>query len=228
MMFSRLFPRAIVASLVAVLGMSSGCGGDAPGPSAPSAAPVAPPTILTVSPSRGSTGGGTSVAILGSGFQSGVTVKLGAERQSARLLNNTSILMTTTAHDPGAVEIVVTNPDGQSARVGDGYSYASPQSFDFNGAWEGYAVAHPETHLGPRQHSDMEMRFTIERNMLTSFTCGGATLALSSPHAVSDGAFAHAGDGGVVLTGRIAAEGAAVGTINTNACPATWWTAARR
>ena len=52
------------------------------------------------------------------------------------------------------------------ARLGDGYSYASPQSFDFNGTWEGYAVAHPEAHLGPRQHSDMEMRFTIERIVL--------------------------------------------------------------
>src|SRR5687768_3412557 len=178
-MFSRLFPRAIVANLMAIVAMSSGCGGDARGPSAPSAASVPPPTILTVSPDRGSTGGGTNVAITGSGFQSGAMVTLGREWQTAQVLSDTMILLTTTPHDPGTVEIVVTNRDGQAARIGDGYSYTAAQSFDFNGTWEGSALA-PSDHLGPRRHSAIDMRFTIEGNVLTSFTCGGATLAFSS------------------------------------------------
>ena len=227
-MFNRLFPRAIVASLMAVSAMSSSCSGDARGPSAPSAGSVPPPLILTVSPNRGSTGGGTSVMITGSGFRSGTMVSLGGEWQTAWFLDDTSILITTAAHDPGTVEIVVTNRDGQAARLGDGYSFASAQSFDFNGTWEGSALAHPGDHLGPRRHSDIDMRFTIESNVLTSFTCGGATLAFSSQLAVSDGAFSHAGDGELVMTGRIVAEGNAVGTINTDACPATRWTASRR
>jgi hypothetical protein len=110
-----------------------------------------------VSPNSGSTGGGTNVTISGSGFQSGATVKLGAQRQSAFFLNNTSIRITTSAHDPGAVEIVVTNSDGRAARLGGGYSYALPESFDSNGGWEGSGVAHPDVHLGPRHHADMEM-----------------------------------------------------------------------
>jgi hypothetical protein len=166
------------------------------------------------------------VAISGSGFQSGAMVTLGREWQTAQVLSNTLILLTTTPHDPGTVEIVVTNRDGQAARLGDGYSYASAQSFDFNGAWEGVALAHSD-HLGPRRHSDMEMRFTIESNMLTSFTCGGTTLPFSSQPVVSDGAFTHVVDGGAV-TGRIVGEGIAVGTIDTDPCPATRWTAARR
>lgn len=196
-------------------------------PSAPSIAPVNPPTIMTVSPISGSTAGGTTITITGSGFQTGLTVTLGGERQAVDVPNSTSILMTTTAHDPGPVAIVVANPNGQTATLSGGYSYASPQSFDFNGTWEGFAAAHPD-HLGPTRHSDMEMRFTVERNVLTSFTCGGATLAFSSQLVVSDGAFTHAGDGEAVMSGRIVAEGIAVGTIDTDACPATRWVATRR
>ena len=153
-------------------------------------------------------------------------VSFGGEWQTVQVLNNTSILMTTTAHDPGTVEIVVTNRDGQAARVGDGYSYASAQSFDFNGTWEGLAAAHPD-HLGPRQHVDMAMRFTIAGNVVTSFTCNGATLAFSSQLVVSDGAFTSVADGAAV-TGTIVGEGIAVGAIDTGPCPATRWTATKR
>ena len=225
-MLSRLCPRAIAASLMAVFAMSSSCGGGARGPSAPSAASVPPPTILTVSPNGGTTGGGTSVTITGSGFQSGAMVRFGGEWQNARVQGSTSILLATTPHVPGAVEIVVTNRDGQAARLGDGYRYASPQSFDFNGTWDGFAAAHPD-HLGPRQHADMAMRFTIASNVVTGFTCGGATLAFSSQPVVSDGAFTHVADGAAV-TGTIVAEGIAVGAIDTGPCPATQWTATKR
>ena len=110
-----------------------------------------------------------------------------------------------------------------------GYSYVSPQSFDFNGAWVGYALAHPDVLARPApRHSDMEMRFTIENNRLTNITCGGATLTFVSPPSVSEGAFSHAGDGDVVITGRIVSEAGALGTINTGACPATRWTALKQ
>jgi IPT/TIG domain-containing protein len=182
---------------------------------------------MTVSPTSGSTAGGTTITITGSGFLAGLTVTLGGERQAVEVPSSTSILMTTAAHDPGPVAIVVANPNGQTATLSGGYSYASPQSFDFNGTWEGFAAAHPD-HPGPTRHSDMDMRFTIERNVLTSFTCGGATLAFSSQLVVSDGAFTHAGDGEAVMSGRIVAEGISVGTIDTDACPATRWVATRR
>ena len=149
-------------------------------PSAPSVAPVNPPIIMTVSPTSGSTAGGTTITITGSGFQTGLAVTLGGERQQVEVPNSTSILMTTTAHGPGPVEVIVANPDGQTATLSGGYSYALPQSFDFNGTWEGFAAAHPD-HLGPTRHSDMGMRFTIERNVLTSFTCGGATAGVLVP-----------------------------------------------
>ena len=99
--------HSVLAGLLAVAGMTSGCGG-ATGPSAPSppntppVAPVNPPFVAAVFPSTGSTGGGTAVTIAGSGFQAGATVTLGAIRQTSNVENNTTIRMTTSAHDAGA------------------------------------------------------------------------------------------------------------------------------
>jgi hypothetical protein len=105
--------------------------------------------------------------------------------------------------------------------------YLNPSNF--NGAWEGSALAHPEAQGRPApQHSDMDMRFTIENNKLTNLTCGSTTLAFSSSPSVTDGAFSYAGDDDVMTTGRIVADASAVGTINTGGCPGTRWTAARR
>jgi IPT/TIG domain-containing protein len=135
------FHRTLIVGLLAVLGMSSGCD-NATGPSAPTSpnppavAPLNPLSVSAVSPSKGSTGGGTAVTIPGSGFQTGAFVTLGAIRQAANVENSATIRVTTPVHDAGPVEIVVTNPDGQAATFAGGYTYASPQSFDFNGAWE--------------------------------------------------------------------------------------------
>jgi hypothetical protein len=76
----------------------------------------------------------------------------------------------------------------------------------------------------------MFLAFEDERrnsNVLTSFTCGGAALRLSSHPVVSDGTFTSVVDGGAV-TGRIVGEGIAVGAIDTGPCPVTRWTASRR
>ena len=187
---------------------------------------VAPPVVSAVSPIRGSTSGGTTVTIAGSGFQSAATVTLGSERQTPYVLNSSTILVTTAARAAGTVEIIVTNPDGQVGTLSGAYRYASPQSFDFNGGWEGYALAHPDARVqSTPRHSDMAMRFTIESNVLTRVTCGGTILSFPTTQSVSDGAFSYAGDDGVVITGRIVSDGSAVGTIDTAACPATRWAA---
>ena len=115
--------HTVLAGFLAVLGMSSGCG-DTPGPLAPTppttppvVAPVSPPVVLAVSPTTGSTGGGTSVTITGSGFETGATVMLGDERQTALIDSSTTIRLTTSAHEAGSVAITITNPDGQLVRL---------------------------------------------------------------------------------------------------------------
>lgn len=167
--------------------------------------------------------------ISGTGLRSGATVTFDSGPGTVYVENSTTLQVTTPVHAAGTVDVVVTNPDRQAVRLAGAYTYASPQSFDFNGTWVGYALAHPEsaTRVTVR-HSDMDMRFTIQNNTLTSVTCGGsANLTSSPPPSVSNGEFSLVGSG-VAITGRIVSPVGAVGTINTAACPSTIWAATKQ
>jgi hypothetical protein len=125
----------------------------------------------------------------------------------------------TPAHVFGTVDVVVTNPDGQSVRLNGGYTYASPLTFDFNGTWEGYGNA----------GQDIPIVFTIRNNELISVSCDTfATLTFSTPPLVTNGEFAFSRDGGVVVSGRIVSASDAVGTINLAPCNGTTWGATRQ
>lgn len=188
-------------------------------------ASTGPLGVGAVSPTAGATGGGTSVRIAGIGFQSRATVAFGGAPGTAYAENSTTIHVTAPPHGPGAVDVLVTNPDGQAAKLAGAYTYASPNSFDFNGTWVGYALSHPESaaRVGV-SHSDMDFRLTIQNNTVTSLTCGGAAIAIESP-SVTNGEFSLSG---VSVTGRIVAAVEAVGTISTTACPSTRWNATKQ
>jgi hypothetical protein len=125
----------------------------------------------------------------------------------------------TPAHVFGTVDVVVTNPDGQSGRLNGGYTYASPLTFDFNGTWSGYGNA----------GQDIPIRFTIQNNELIGVSCDTfATLTFSTPPLVTNGEFAFSRDDGVVVSGRIVSASGAVGTINLAPCTATRWGATKQ
>jgi hypothetical protein len=185
------------------------------------APPLPAPIVATVLPTIGSTGGGTPVAITGTGFlgtgpRSAVVVRFGETVIEALHVTDNLILLTTPAHIAGALDVVVTNPDGQTGRLAGGYTYGPPQSFDFNGTWRG-------------EYGGTPIRFTIEDATLTSVGCGtSVTLTLSPPPAVSNGEFSFSGDGGVAVAGRIVSPSVAIGTVNIASCPATTWLAERQ
>src|SRR5437879_9406032 len=82
----------------------------------------APPTISQVTPNAGSTNGGTSVTLNGTGFTAGATVTFGsANATNVVVINDTTITATTPANPPGAINVTVTNTDTQSATVNNGY-----------------------------------------------------------------------------------------------------------
>ncbi|HLZ70518.1 MAG TPA: IPT/TIG domain-containing protein [Dehalococcoidia bacterium] len=96
-----------------------------------------PPTLAAtpISPTSGGTLGGTSVTITGAGFQSGATVTFifpsptsdpGA-RGTATSVNGagTAITTTTPIHTAGAVNVVVTNPDGGSVTAASGFTFTN-------------------------------------------------------------------------------------------------------
>jgi Domain of unknown function (DUF1929)/IPT/TIG domain/Glyoxal oxidase N-terminus len=84
------------------------------------------PTVTSISPVSGTTAGGASVTITGTGFLSGAQVTLGgAAATGETTVNSTTITATTPAHAAGAVNVVVTNTDAQSGTLTNGYTYTT-------------------------------------------------------------------------------------------------------
>jgi len=84
---------------------------------------IVPPTVSSVSPSSGSTGGGTAVTITGANFAAGATVTFGGTAATnVVVVSSTSITATTPAGSAGAVTVTVTVV-GQSGSLTSGFTY---------------------------------------------------------------------------------------------------------
>jgi IPT/TIG domain len=87
--------------------------------------PNTAPIISDLSPASGSTTGGTSVTISGTGFATGATVTFGGTAATnVNVLGSTTITAVAPAHASGAVNVVVTNPGGQTGTSVNGYTYS--------------------------------------------------------------------------------------------------------
>ena len=95
------------------------------------------PTVRAISPSSGTFSGGTPVTITGESFQTaaaagvdgqvGVTVKIGdGFATDVEVVSATRITATTPPGPEGSVDVVVTNADGQSGVLSDGFIYIGP------------------------------------------------------------------------------------------------------
>jgi len=83
------------------------------------------PTISSVSPSSGSTSGGTAVTITGSNFISGTTVTFGGTAATnVKIVSSTSMTAMTPAHAAGAVNVVVSNTNGSNTLT-NGFTYTT-------------------------------------------------------------------------------------------------------
>ena len=91
-----------------------------------------PPTPTAISPTSGTTSGGTPVTISGTNFVSGATVTFGGTAAtSVVVVSSTTITATTPAHAAGVVNVVVTNSNGQSGTLTNGYTYTSSGTIMF-------------------------------------------------------------------------------------------------
>jgi alpha-tubulin suppressor-like RCC1 family protein len=87
---------------------------------------LAAPTVTGISPSAGSTLGGTPVTITGTGFVSGATVTLGGgAATSVTVVSATTVTAVTPAHAAGVVNLVVTNPDTQTGTLALAFTYVA-------------------------------------------------------------------------------------------------------
>src|SRR6185369_8295085 len=87
------------------------------------------PVVSSVNPASGSTVGGTSITINGTGFLANATVSLGGSAASSvSVVNGTTITALTPAHTAGTVDVTVTNTDAQSGTKTSAFTYSAPQS----------------------------------------------------------------------------------------------------
>jgi len=95
---------------------------------------IAAPLVTSISPSSGRPSGGTNVTISGTGFLTGATVTFGGTAATnVTVVSSTSITATTQAHAAGAADVVVRNPDGQSATLTGSFTYVVAPTGDANG-----------------------------------------------------------------------------------------------
>jgi len=83
-----------------------------------------PPVIDSVGPDTGDTGGGTEVVIDGDNLTPESNVDIGdVPCTGITLISSTQLTCRTGPHDPGAVDVVVTNPDGLRSTLRGAFTY---------------------------------------------------------------------------------------------------------
>src|SRR5687768_7251835 len=121
-MSSSSLARVVIAGLAVSVVMTLGCS-----PSGP--APATPFSVLSISPSEGSSAGGTRVVIAGTGFlirgKGGATVTVdGRPVDASPSVDGNTINFTMPAHATGTVDVTVIGPLGHAqASVPGGYTY---------------------------------------------------------------------------------------------------------
>jgi PKD repeat protein len=86
------------------------------------------PTFTSISPTSGTTAGGTSVTITGTGFTGATAVTFsGAAATSFTVISNTEITATTPAGTAGAVNVIITAPGGTLTETG-AFTYTATTS----------------------------------------------------------------------------------------------------
>jgi len=114
--FSRLLD---VVGAVLVVAITS-CSG---GPSSPSTNNI---TVTGVTPSSGSTFGGTEIAVVGASFAQGATVSIGGiAATNVVVVSSTSLTAVTAPRAAGAADVIV-SVGGQSATLRSAFIYVSP------------------------------------------------------------------------------------------------------
>ena len=94
------------------------------------ASSTSPPTVSGVSPTSGTTAGGTDVTITGTGFTGATAVDFGANAATGvTVVSPTSITAISPAGTAGVVDVTVTTPAGTSATSSaDQFTYVTPSS----------------------------------------------------------------------------------------------------
>lgn len=87
---------------------------------------IAPPAVTAIDPASSRVTGGRSVTITGTGFVNGAVPTIGGvavDPANMTFVNATTLTAIVPAHAAGAVDVTVTNPDGQSHTLAGSFRY---------------------------------------------------------------------------------------------------------
>lgn len=84
------------------------------------------PTVSSLDVGSGTTGGGTSVTVTGTGFDSGAVVEFDDMDASTTYVNTTTLTCTTPAHPKGTVDVSVRNSDTRTGTKSSAFTYTDP------------------------------------------------------------------------------------------------------
>lgn len=85
--------------------------------------------MTAIAPSIGSTVRNSVVRILGTGFKAGATVTLDAAATDVTVISGTNITARVSGHAAGVVDVVVTNPGGETATLAAGFTFAVDEPY---------------------------------------------------------------------------------------------------
>lgn len=101
----------------------------------------APLTITMVAPNSGSTEGGDTVTVVGTGFTPATTVNFGGvAATTVTYVNSTTLRAVAPAHAVGFVDVEVTGPDTQTASLVSGFEYVLLPSINLSTDKTGFTV----------------------------------------------------------------------------------------
>jgi len=184
-------------------------------------------TVTSVSPTSGSAAGGTSVTISGSGFKAGAAVTVGGTAATnVAVVSATSITATTPPHAAGAADVIVTNADGQSARLANAYTYTSSTiNTAFNGTWIGFTPARTRVQVIIQSGTVVNLNVTFGEGTCVGLlgTAGPVNAAVSA-----EGAFSASLGTLVSVTGAISGSNVS-GKVTSSLCAVdTTWTGTKQ
>jgi len=113
-MVNRVFTRVFAPGLVALAALTSGCDSKTT------------PTKLSVSsvvPSVAPVGSSIDVRILGTGFRAGAAVSVGVAATNVVVVSAVMITATVPGQGAGPLDVVVTNPGGESSKLTGGLTF---------------------------------------------------------------------------------------------------------
>lgn len=117
--------RISIYAAFAGLLLCSACRGPlASPPTTPTSAESAP-IITQVTPPFGLATGGTGIRIDGMWFKEGATLSIGGVPAVQMHVASNRVSATVAPHPLGRVDVVITNPDGRSARLAGGFTYVA-------------------------------------------------------------------------------------------------------